>query len=274
MPYIGSSYYSQPIDSNVYDWARATGYANADGVRCLSNFVSNLKTNDIWNKINYLYPFMTDKTDNAGARAQFSYNLVTPTSGSVATYLNNKSTGSIDGYKNAGSDTFVTPIRGETELSASYHIMLYTTSSVAATDQIDLGTYDGGSEFIYLIMGRNSNQLGCAINGGNTIFPANTTYTGLQTVQGKTTGTLSEYYVRKTRYSNGSYNSTLRGNFKIGIGSFLQTNTSALSATTKTYQFASFGQWLEQYQVNIMNDLVNDLQKNLDYVLGSKRFAP
>lgn len=274
MPFIASSYYSQPIDSNVYNWARATGYANADGVKCLSNFVTSLKDNDIWNKVNYMYPFMTDATTNAGARAQFSYNLVTPTSSSVATYINNASTGSINGYRNAGSDTFVTPVRGETELSASYHIMLYTTSSAASNDVIDLGIYDGGSEFIYLIMGRNTNQVGCAINGGNTIFPAISTYTGLFTVQGRTTGTLSEFYVRKTRYSNSSYNSGLRGNFKIGIGSFLQTSTTALSPTLKTYQFASFGQWLEQYQVNIMNDLVNDLQKNLDYVLGSKRFAP
>lgn len=268
------SFYEQPLDSNVYDWAQATGYKNADGLFCLSNFVAACKTNNVWGKMKYVYPFMTDATTNAGARAQFSYNLVTPTSASVATYLNNLSSGSINGFRNAGSDTFVTPVRAETELPASYHVMLYTTSSAASTDVIDLGAYDGGSEFIYFIMGRNTNQTSFAINAGNVISPAFGNSTGLMTMQGITTGTVSEAYVRKTRSSNASYNSTLRSNQKIGIGSFLQSNVVAVSPTTKTYQFASFGDNFTQAQVNIMNDLVNDLQKNLDYVLGSRRFAP
>lgn len=268
------SFYEQPLDSNVYDWAQATGYKNADGLFCLSNFVSALKTNDIWNKINYLYPFMTDSTTGATIRSQFSYNLVNPTSASVATYLNNNSSGSINGFKNIGSDTFVTPLRAETELSASFHIGIYTNTPVVATDQIDLGAYDGGGEYIYMVLGRNSNQMTYAVNSGNFISPANTNYSGSFFMQGKTTGTLSEVYVRKTRYSNSSYTSTTRSNFKIGIGSFLQTSNTAVSPTTKTYQFASFGQWLEQYQINIYTDLVNDLQKNLDYVLGSRRFVP
>lgn len=273
MPFIGLSYY-EGLDSNVYNWAQATGYGNADGLRCLSNFVGELKTNDLWNKMKYVYPFMTDSTTGATIRSQFSYNLVNPTSASVATYLNNNSSGSINGFKNIGSDTFVTPVRAETELPASYHICLYTTSSAVSNDVIDLGAYDGGSEFIYMILGRNTNQTTFAINGGNTITPTFGNSTGLFTMQGITTGTVSEVYVRKTRSSNASYNSNLRSNQKIGIGSFLQSNVVAINPTLKTYQFASFGDSFTQAEVNTLNDLVNDFQKNLDYVLGSRRFAP
>jgi len=268
--FVATSFY-KGLDSNVYDWSQATGYQNADGLRMLSNFVSNLKDADIWNKINFLYPFMTDKTDNAGARAQFSFNLVTPTSASVATYINNTSTGSINGWKNSGTDTFVTPARGETEISASYHISLYTTSS-KVNDTVDAACYDGANEYVYIVTGRGTpTEVLAAINGNNFISVGGNINTGLFHVQGNTTGNVSEFYVRTTRYSNTSYNSTLKSNFKFGVGSLLQTSNTVVAGSPKGFQYTSIGQFLTQAQVNTHHKLVNELQANLDYVLGSKR---
>lgn len=276
MPFIGLSYYQQPIDPNVYNWARATGYSNGDVIKIVSNFVTTLKDNAIWSKFDYIYPFITDKTNNADARTQFTWNLVNAASSSaqLGTWKNSKATGSIDGFKNGENDCFITPVRGETELSASYHISLMTTQSQASTDVIDLSCISSGNEYIYFVIGRNSNQQLAASNSGNFFYNSTSApfYTGLFSLQANTTGNLAEWWNRGSKIgSNTSYNSTTRSNEKIGIGAALTDSTSVGNATTKTYQFASIGQYLTTPQMGVFYNAVNAMQRQIDYAIGSKR---
>ena len=267
-----------PIDPNAYNWAMAAGIKDDNVIRIVSNFAASMKQLAVWGKLKAVWPLVTDSNVSSTAKEHFKYNLVNPNL-YKASYLNNLSTGSFGGWKNAASDTINLGISPNT-VGSNYSLGFYTNSDAAATDQIDMGVYDGGGEFVYVIAGRNKSGANAQIlilpSQGCTAYNATNAgpFTGLFSAAG--TGT-NGYAYRRTSQLGGpvaGYNNASRGdNNNFGLGSFFQTNNTAISPTTKTYQFCYLADYLTLADhINLAN-AVNDMQGALDVLFGTTRKA-
>jgi hypothetical protein len=59
LPTISKPY---SIDENVYKYVQTTGITDNDTISAISTFVSDLKSNGLWNKMTAIYPFLTTAT--------------------------------------------------------------------------------------------------------------------------------------------------------------------------------------------------------------------
>jgi hypothetical protein len=111
----------------------------------------------------------------------------------------------------------------------------------------------------------------------DAVFPYNNTgtgpFTGLFGVGGNSTTGYA--YRRSSQLGTvGSYNNAQRGNNqKIGLGSFLMENTTAINPTTKTYQFAFMSTFLDTTQFSNLATAVNNLQGSIDTIFSTSRKA-
>ena len=258
-------------------WASTAGIVNTSVISAVSTFVDTLQSQAIWSKMVAVYPMISDSNTSATAKTQFTYNLVNPAT-HTATYLNNNSTGGYGGLTNASSDTFIT-ISPNT-IGNNFVAGLYTNSDAASTDQIDMGVYKPiGDEYVIVSCGRNKSganaQIIAAPDGnGNYIYSSTTSgpFTGLFGIGGNST--TSYFYRRTSLLATGTYNNATRGDDnKIGIGSLLQTNTTALAPTTKTYQFAFMSTFLDTTEFGNLATAVNDLQGTIDTIFATSRKA-
>jgi hypothetical protein len=269
-----------PLNPIATSWATAASISNTSVISAVSTFVTTLQTANIWSKMVAIYPMITDSNTSATAKTQFTYNLVNPAT-HTATYLNNNSTGAKGGLTNASSDTFIT-ITPAT-IGNNYVYGLYTNSDASASDVIDMGVYDpSGADagYSYLIAGRNKSGANAQIlmAASDGIFPYNNTgtgpFTGLFGVGGNST---TGYAYRRTSLlgsGGGTYNNAQRGNsWKIGLGSFLQENTTAINPTTKTYQFCFMSTFLDTTEFGNLATAVNDLQGSIDTIFSTSRKA-
>ena len=269
-----------PLNPVATSWASAASITNTSVISAVSTFVDTLQSQAIWSKMVAVYPMVSDSNTSATAKTQFTYNLVNPAT-HTATYLNNNSTGGYGGLTNAGGDTFIT-ITPAT-IGNDYVYGLYTNSDAASTDQIDMGVYDsagGDTGYSYLIAGRNKSGANAQIlmAASDGIFPYNATtsgpFTGLFGVGGNST---TGYAYRRTSLlgsGGGTYNNAQRGNNqKIGIGSLLQENTTALAPSTKTYQFGFMSTFLDTTEFGDLATAVNDLQGSIDTIFATSRKA-
>lgn len=268
-----------PINPVASAWATSTGITNTSVISAVSTFVDTLQSQAIWTKMVAVYPMISDSNTSSTAKTHFTYNLVNP-SLYAATYLNNASVGGYGGLTNAGNDTFIT-ITPAT-IGNNYVAGFYTNSDAAATDQIDLGAYDpagGDAGFLYCVAGRNKVGANAQIimQASDASQPYNVTgtgpFTGLFGVGGNST---TGYAYRRTSQlgTAASYDNTKRGiNQKIGIGSFLQENTTAISPTTKTYQFGFMSTFLDTTEFGNLATAVNTLQGSIDTIFGTSRKA-
>jgi hypothetical protein len=241
--------------------------------------LNTLQTANIWSKMVAIYPMITDSDVSSTAKTQFTYNLVNPAT-YTATYLNGNSTGGKGGLTNASGDTFIT-ITPAT-IGNNYVYGLYTNSDAASTDQIDMGVYDpSGADagYSYLIAGRNKSGANAQIlmAASDAVFAYNQTtsgpFTGLFGVGGNST---TGYAYRRSSQlgTAASYNNAQRGvNQKIGLGSFLQENTTAINPTTKTYQFCFMSTFLNTTEFGDLATAVNDLQGAIDTIFSTSRKA-
>lgn len=266
-----------PIDPNAYDWAMAAGIKNDSVIRIVSNFTETLKQQALWGKMVAIWPLVTDSNVNATAKEHFKYNLVNPNLYKTS-YLNNLSTGSFGGWKNAGSDTINLAISPNT-LGSNYCAGYYVISGASTADQIDFGVYDGGGEFMYVISGRN-------LSGGNAqilISPSSAGSAYNATNAGPFTGLFSAggngsqgFAYRRTSLLGGpsAYTATSRGdNNNFGLGSFFQTNNTAISPSTKTYGFCYVSNYLTTAEHGNLANAVNNMQGELDVLFGTTRKA-
>lgn len=260
-------------------WATAASITDTGAISAVSTFVDTLQAASIWSKMVAVYPMITDSNTSATAKTQFTYNLVNPAT-YTATYLNNNSTGAKGGLTNAGGDTFIT-ITPAT-IGNNYVAGFYTNSDASASDVIDMGVYDdaGGDQgYLYLIAGRNKSGANAQIlmAASDAVFPYNQTtsgpFTGLFGVGGNST---TGYAYRRTTQlgTAASYNNAQRGvNQKIGLGSLLQNNTTAINPTTKIYQFAFMSTFLDTTEFGNLATAVNDLQGAIDTIFSTSRKA-
>ena len=268
-----------PLNPVATSWASAASITNTSVISAVSTFVDTLQSQAIWSKMVAVYPMISDSNTSATAKTQFTYNLVNPAT-HTATYLNNNSTGGYGGLTNAGGDTFIT-ITPAT-IGNNYVYGLYTNSDAASTDQIDMSVYDsaGGDQGIsYVVAGRDKSGANAQV-----LFQASTTsqpynqvtsgpFTGLFGVGGNST---TGYAYRRTSLlgTAGSYNNAQRGNNqKIGLGSLLENSTTAISPTTKTYQFGFMSTFLDTTEFGNLATAVNDLQGSIDTIFATSRKA-
>lgn len=267
----------QGFDPNVQNWASTAGITNLSVIEIVDNFVSDLKVQNLWGKFTAIWPLIADTDTNSTAKTQMKYNLVNPNTYTI-TYLNNLSTGSRAGWKNASSDTLNLNI-SPTELGVNYTYGYYTNSDAAATDQIDAVLTDGGSEYVWLISGRNKSGANAQIlvapsAAGQAYNQTNAgPFTGLWGVAGN--GTQGFAYRRTSQLgSTNSYNNALRAdNNKMGLGSYFQTSNTAVAPSTKTYQFCFVGQYLTLAEFGYLATSVNNMQGALDVIFGTTRKA-
>lgn len=268
-----------PLNPVATAWATAASITNTSVISAVSTFVDTLQSQAIWSKMVAVYPMVSDSNTSATAKTQFTYNLVNPAT-HTATYLNNNSTGGYGGLTNASSDTFIT-ITPAT-IGNNYVYGFYTNSDASTSDQIDMGVYDsagGDTGISYAIAGRNKSganaQIEMASSLGVIAYNQTTSgpFTGLFGVGGNST---TGYAYRRSSQlgTAASYNNAQRGNNqKIGIGSLLQENTTAISPTTKIYQFGFMSTFLDTTQFSNLATAVNDLQGSIDTIFATSRKA-
>lgn len=275
------AFVKQPFQINpiATAWATSINFQNFNVIVGVSNLIDTLQLAGIWNKMIAVYPMITDQFSSADRKTQFVKNLVNPAT-HTATYLNNASVGTLSGWQNAGSDTFIT-ITPAT-IGNNYVVGFYTNSDAASTDQIDMGVYDPSAPddgFLYCVAGRNKVGANAQIimQASEASQPYNVTgtgpFTGLFGVGGNST---TGYAYRRTSQlgTAASYDNAKRGNTKkIGLGSFLQDNGGAISPTTKTYQFAFMSTFLNSTEFSTLATAVNDLQGVVDSTYSTSRKA-
>ena len=272
-----NTYLANVVNPIATTWATTAGITNTSVISAVSRFVNRLQGYNLWSKMVAVYPMVSDSNTSATAKTQFTYNLVNPAT-HTATYLNNNSTGGYGGLTNASGDTFIT-ISPNT-IGNNFVAGLYTNSDATVADTIDLGVYKpAGDEYIIVSCGRNksgANAQVIAAPDGNGNYIYNVTgagpFTGLFVIGGNST--TSYFYRRTSLLATGTYNNATRGdNNKIGIGSLLQENTTAVSPTTKTYQFAFMSTFLDTTQFGNLADAVNILQGDIDTIFATSRKA-
>jgi hypothetical protein len=107
-------------DENVYKYIQTTGITDLDTISAIDTFVSNLKSNGLWNKMTAIYPFLTTST---GSQA---INLKDP--GVLGLGLTGSFTGSNVGLTPASSTAYVDTLPSNIPYpsidSASAHLSL------------------------------------------------------------------------------------------------------------------------------------------------------
>jgi hypothetical protein len=107
-------------DENVYKYVQTTGITDLDTISAIDTFVSNLKSNGLWNKMTAIYPFLTTLT---GSQA---INLKDP--GVLGLGLTGSFTGSNVGLTPASSTAYVDTLPSNIPYpsidSASAHLSL------------------------------------------------------------------------------------------------------------------------------------------------------
>jgi hypothetical protein len=266
-----------PTNTEVINWATATGITTTSLIQAVDDFVSGCKTDNIWTKFDILYPLVTDSTNSSTIKDQFKINLVN-TSSFTLTYTGSSTVG-YGGYTNGGSGAMVgTGFVPSTNLSSSNsaHMGIYTTSTNPGTDVIDAG---GGSGVNYslIICGRttndNTNQCEVAMVSGQFCgTTGNSIFTGLF-VGTYTNPTAESYNTRLWRRGSIVQNDTGTGTIadrQLSFGAWYYDNTIN-NATSKQYQFFSFGDHMTSTDVSNFNTRVNTLQSAVDTIYGTSR---
>jgi hypothetical protein len=261
----------------VTAWNVSASIADTSLLQIVSTFVDTMQTAGIWSKMTAVYPMVTDSTVSATAKTTFSYNLVDPTL-YTAEYVGTVHTGSKSGLKFGASNGAFRPPISPNSLGSNYMMGIYTATTASANDEIDAGLYDGGSEYVYVVCGRNASggNAGMLFAASGFPFTYNATtsgpHTGLFSIGGNSSTAYA--YGRSTQLGTNTYTAANRGdNNNFGLGCFLQTNTTVISPSSKTYQFYYLSQYLTISEATTLYDAVDDMQASIDTLYGTSRLA-
>jgi hypothetical protein len=115
------------IDENLYQWIQSTGTTDTDTISAISTFISGLKSNGLWNKIQTIYPFVGTTTGSQ------TINLKEP--GIYRLSLTGSFSASNAGLYPSSSTSYVDSIPGNTVHplvnSASAHLSLLSYDTPA-----------------------------------------------------------------------------------------------------------------------------------------------
>lgn len=130
-------------NAETQNWINATGIDNPDVWLAVDQFVSGLKTDNIWSKFRAIYPFITDSTTEAVIKDQFSKNLVNPNVHTLE--YSGTSTVGYDGYENGGTNSFIgtnlRPPSSSITSATGMHLSFYSAEQFVSTEQGQIGAY-------------------------------------------------------------------------------------------------------------------------------------
>ena len=140
------------INAETKAWIEATNMTNPRIWVAVDEFVSGCKIDTIWSKFSAIYPLITDSTNTATIKNQFSKNLVNTNLYTLA--YNGSSTVGYDGYTNGGIDSYInTNLNPSSSNAAVSHMSFYTPDIFADDSQAHMGAYytfiDGVGTFNY-----------------------------------------------------------------------------------------------------------------------------
>ena len=281
-------------DSNAEEFFAATGISNTALKTAVNSFVLSMKSASLWDKMNVIYPFVTDSTDQNTIVNQLKYNLVN-TSLYTGSIFNNASVSF--GYggltTNSGSLTAATAtymdtgyvVSNETGLSGSFHISVYTNSPASTNNVIDMGAFQSSPTR------RTYMQIGTVLFNGNAtklaymrgVIQANSSgsadkaglYVGTYDLTGSNSIYTNLFSSGSSIASTGTQSSDTVSTLPLAIGCARigASVTNVTSFTGKTYQYSSMGEFLTPAEVASYNTIVYKLQSDVDAIFGTSRFV-
>lgn len=265
--------------ASAYD-ADAIAYFDATGITdtalkdAVNDLVVGLKGASLWDRMNFIYPYVTDKTTTEDVVAQFSINLVNPT-GTTASFFNPQH-GTFDytGFTsnrdpnavpiNASSASWMSTnfnVHGTIGSGTPSHMAFYAGSLPLHSNLgVDMGAYgSGGAGGGWWMIGYRDTQQYSAIGNGE-----------LNTSNGDKEGFMIGRYSASLAsvYSNGSFVKSFASNGSfpaqpLFVGRYNSggvPNGDPNQSVTKLFQFASFGGYLDDSEVATYTTLVETFQ--------------
>jgi hypothetical protein len=164
-------------DENVYKYVQTTGITDLDTISAIDTFVSNLKSNGLWNKMTAIYPFLTTSTSSQ------AINLKDP--GVLGLGLTGSFTGSNVGLTPASNTSFIETLGVTTDTlyptvnTASSHITLLSydvpkTSSYPAALLGGVGAIGGNITFA------NGKVIHTFTSGSGSFIPLHASLTAVE----------------------------------------------------------------------------------------------
>lgn len=240
------------IDQNVKNFVNATGITDTQVIGALDTMVIQLKNNNLWNKLDVLYPFV------GGTANTNKFNLVN--TGSYTIAFNGSWTYNSNGITGNASNTYAnTGYSGSVTLWYASGSM-FNYSRTTGSSGYDIGVNDLGTEtyFMNRYTGNNTfyrmpgtTQSTSASFDGSGFFMGNSR-AGTQTVYKNGTQIIN---VSKTATSNPSIP------YYLGANNF--QNTSANEFTNRNYALAGFGRSFDATEASTFYTIVQNFQTAL-----------
>ena len=273
-------------DTDAQNFFNATGITNQDLRFAVNDFVVELKNNNLWNKMDLIYPFVADNTSSLDT--QFAFNLKN-TASFNPTFVNGVTDSNLDGYLAARNTRYISTnynLRTVRGLTGPAHISVYTTSTAEALDSMDFGGSVDTTNNTIIITGRNAaggnSQKFVSIGGANIVGGTgslveitNTNEAGYLIGSYTFTDTPKQYgYFNGVNIMSGSKfrDVAVTGSFN-GTAFFgaISSSAGAVNGTNKRYQLLTVGDGLTQSEAGTLNTIVSTFQSDIDVVMGTSR---
>jgi hypothetical protein len=273
-------------DTDAQNFFNATGITNQDLRFAVNDFVVELKNNNLWNKMDLIYPFVADNTSSLDT--QFGFNLKN-TASFNPTFVNGVTDSNLDGYLAARNTRYISTnynLRTERGASGPAHVSVYTTSTSEALDTLDFGGFINSTNNTTITTGRNAADGnsqkfvgigGANITGGTGSFVeiTNTNEAGYLIGSYTFTDTPKQYgYFNGVNIMSGSVfrDVAVTGSFD-GTAFFgaVSSSAGAANGTNKRYQLLTVGDGLTQSEAGTLTTIVSTFQSDIDVVMGTSR---
>ena len=304
--YLGQTKINKTINpytiqnSEVENWVVATGMANEDVRIAVDQFVSGLKTDNVWDKFVAIYPLITDNVSDAAD--QFSINLVNSSLYTLS--YTSPGTFGYDGYTNGGSNSYAStalnpsaslyPVQGN-----RIHLSFYTSESFASAREGHMGA------FACQIVGAGTicNGYGIFSTGSAQYFP-----TGIDTYYTVGAGDINNFPLdtdeqiilsatgsgwwlstNGTNFADPDSQTYLNGdllksnndindgeineftNTPILLGTINSSTGPAIGFSTIKYSFFTIGDYLTSTDASNANARIQTLQQQIDAIFNTSR---
>jgi hypothetical protein len=249
--------------SDATSFITAASITNSRQITAIENLVSDLKTNNLWDKMYAIYPFVGGTSVN-----NHKYNLKDPRDLDAAYRL--VFSGSwgfndlgISGTTSNFANTFFNPFSSSSVSQNSIHISIYIPSPLVDSTSImgSLVGAAGGSNALQITRSVNH---GATVNGGNSndfIQIGGGTVSG-HMIGNRTSSTVANTWLNGTKAATNTTASITPPNFNIYLGARNQAGTATISSS-RQIRFASIGSGLTDSDAVIFNTIVESYQATL-----------
>jgi hypothetical protein len=268
------AYPAEPLDPDTVAFITATGIESQTITNAINTFVTNLKLNGFWDKLNVIYPFV------GGTAESHKYNLKDPRDLDAAyritfsgSYEHSVQNGlvpvPIGGLYNASGDTHYGNIGG---INNNFSLGFWTKSNFIETSAVDkwtfgvAGTTPVGSGPYALKINQFSDIATTRFGSGEAVFrtPGDVPITGL-VIGSRTSGTNQKVYLNgqlKDTDTNLNQQGSPFRNIHFGLPAPPSGDPLQYSGLNCIY--AHIGAGLSDSEVSLLYTFVNTLQTSLD----------